>query len=256
MCGIAGFVTLDPSVTSAAVIERMTEPIRHRGPDDFGYYRDAHASLGFRRLAIIDLSGGHQPMANEDESCWIVFNGEIFNHASLRPALEAAGHRYASRSDTETILHAYEEYGAGCVDKLRGMFGFAIWDQRRRRIFLARDRMGKKPVYYFWNGRVLVFGSEIKAVLAHPEVRAQFDDTLLPEYLAFGYTSDDRTMFQGIRKLMPGHHLTLDLNSPAPAPEIRQYWDIPSPKPEERSDEEWIRACRDRMEETVCMRLM
>jgi asparagine synthase (glutamine-hydrolysing) len=256
MCGITGFVTLDPSAEPASVIERMTESIRHRGPDDFGYYRDSYASLGFRRLAIIDLSGGHQPMTNEDQSCWIIFNGEIFNHASLRPGLEAAGHRYTNRSDTETILHAYEEYGAGCVEKLRGMFGFAIWDKVRRRLFLARDRLGKKPVYYFWNGRLLVFGSEIKALLAHPKISAEFDESLLPEYLSFGYTSDDRTMFRGIRKLMPGHHLTLDLNSPSPAPDIRQYWDIPHPRPEERSDEEWIRECRDRLEETVRMRLM
>jgi len=256
MCGITGFVTVDPSAAPASVIERMTDPIRHRGPDDSGIFQDSHASLGFRRLAIIDVAGGHQPMTNEDRSCWIVFNGEIFNHASLRPALEAAGHRYTNRSDTETILHAYEEYGPACVQKLRGMFGFAIWDTQRRRLFVARDRLGKKPIYYYWNGRLLVFGSEIKALLAHPELSAQFEETVLPEILAFGYTSDDRTMFRGIRKLMPGHHLTLDLNAPSPAPEIRQYWDIPEPRPEERDDESWIRECRDRLEETVRMRLM
>src|SRR5689334_12542574 len=256
MCGITGFVTLNPSATPRSVIERMTDPIRHRGPDDSGIFQDSYASLGFRRLAIIDVAGGHQPMTNEDSSCWIVFNGEIFNHASLRPALEAAGHRYTTRSDTETILHAYEQYGAASVEKLRGMFGFAIWDARSRRLFIARDRLGKKPIYYFWNGRLLVFGSEIKALLAHPELSAHFDDRLLPEYLAFGYISDDRTLFQGIRKLMPGHHLTLDLNAPSPAPVIRQYWDIPEPKPEERDDASWIRECRERLEETVRMRLM
>ena len=256
MCGITGFVSLDPSAAPRSVIERMTDPIRHRGPDDSGIFQDSYASLGFRRLAIIDVAGGHQPMTNEDESCWIVFNGEIFNHASLRPALEAAGHRYTTRSDTETILHAYEQYGAACVEKLRGMFGFAIWDARRRRLFIARDRLGKKPLYYFWNGRLLVFGSEIKALLAHPELSARFDDSLLPEYLAFGYTSDDRTLFQGIRKLMPGHHLTLDLQAPAPAPRISRYWEIPSPVAEERDDASWIRECRDRLEETVRMRLM
>ncbi|HET8824772.1 MAG TPA: asparagine synthase (glutamine-hydrolyzing) [Terriglobales bacterium] len=256
MCGITGFVTLNPSATPRSVIERMTDPIRHRGPDDSGIFQDSYASLGFRRLAIIDVAGGHQPMTNEDSSCWIVFNGEIFNHASLRPALEAAGHRYTTRSDTETTLHAYEQYGAASVEKLRGMFGFAIWDARSRRLFIARDRLGKKPIYYFWNGRLLVFGSEIKALLAHPEVSAQFDDTVLPEYLAFGYISNDRTLFQGIRKLMPGHHLTLDLNSPAPAPQISRYWDIPNPIVEERDDASWIRECRDRLEETVRMRLM
>jgi asparagine synthase (glutamine-hydrolysing) len=242
------------------MIERMTAPIRHRGPDDSGIFQDAHASLGFRRLAIIDVAGGHQPMANEDRSCWIVFNGEIFNHADLRPALEAAGHRYETRSDTETILHAYEQYGAGCVEKLRGMFGFAIWETHRRRLFLARDRLGKKPIYYFWNGRLLVFGSEIKALLAHPDLSAEFDDSLLPEYLAFGYTSDDRTFFRNVRKLLPGHHLTLDLADPDPSPVIAQYWDIPEPpasgRGEVRDDAAWIGECRERLEETVRMRLM
>ena len=256
MCGITGFVTVDPSEGPASVLERMTESIRHRGPDDAGFYRDPQASLGFRRLSIIDVAGGHQPMTNEDRSCWIVFNGEIFNHASLRPALEAAGHRYTTRSDTETILHAYEEYGPSCVEKLRGMFGFAIWDAPRSRLFLARDRLGKKPIYYHWDGRMLIFGSEIKALLAHPALSPRFDDTQLPEYLAFGYTSNDRTLFQGIRKLMPGHHLTLDLNTPTPAPAIRRYWDIPDPLPEDRDDASWIRECRDRLEETVRMRLM
>src|SRR3954452_5471051 len=128
MCGITGFVSVVPSAFPASVIERMHDPIRHRGPDDAGIFQDAHASLGFRRLAIIDVSGGHQPMTNEDGTRWIVFNGEIFNHASLRPALEAPGHRYQNRSDTETILHAYEEHGAACLNKLRGMYAFAIWD--------------------------------------------------------------------------------------------------------------------------------
>ena len=141
MCGIAGFVTVNPSSESSLVIERMTDQIRHRGPDDFGYYRDPWASLGFRRLSIIDLSGGHQPMANEDQSLWITFNGEIFNHADLRPDLEKAGHRYTTRSDTETILHAYEQYGPECVTRLRGMFAFAIWNKKARKLFIARDRL-------------------------------------------------------------------------------------------------------------------
>src|SRR6266550_8069618 len=167
MCGIAGIVTVQPS-DSPSIIERMTDTIRHRGPDDFGFYRDPHASLGFRRLAIIDVAGGHQPMTNEDESCWIIFNGEIFNHASLRPALEKAGHRYTNRSDTETILHAYEEYGPACVEKLRGMFAFAIWDTQRRRLFIARDRLGKKPLYYAEHDGALLFGSELKCLLQYP----------------------------------------------------------------------------------------
>ncbi len=259
MCGIAGYVTLQPS-DSPSIIERMTDVIRHRGPDDFGFYRDPHASLGFRRLAIIDLSGGHQPMSNEDSSLWITFNGEIFNHADLRPALEHAGHRYASRSDTETILHAYEQYGPPSLLRLRGMFAFAIWDKHARKLFCARDRLGKKPFYYFWDGRTFVFASEIKAILEHPAVSPQFEDSLLPEYLSFGYISEERTLFRGIRKLMPGHHLTLALSGPNPQPVIAQYWDIPDPQPTpddaHRDDASWISECRDRLEQTVRMRLM
>jgi asparagine synthase (glutamine-hydrolysing) len=234
----------------------MTDTIRHRGPDDSGYYRDPYASLGFRRLAIIDVSGGHQPMANEDASLFIVFNGEIFNHAALRPSLEQAGHRYTTRSDTETILHAYEQYGPECVLRLRGMFAFAIWDKNSRKLFCARDRLGKKPFYYYWDGTTFAFASEIKALLEHPAISPQFDESLLPEYLAFGYVSDDRTLFRGIRKLMPGHYLTLDISSPSPNAHISQYWDIPDPQPEVRTDSSWISDCRDRLEQTVCMRLM
>jgi asparagine synthase (glutamine-hydrolysing) len=255
MCGIAGFVTVQPT-DAPSVIEHMTDTIRHRGPDDSGFYRDPWASLGFRRLAIIDVAGGHQPMANEDASLSIVFNGEIFNHAALRPSLEQAGHRYASRSDTETILHAFEQYGADCVLRFRGMFAFAIWDKNSRTLFCARDRLGKKPFYYYWDGRMFAFASEIKALLQHPAISPQFDESLLPEYLAFGYVSDHRTLFRGIRKLMPGHHLTLALSSPSPQPAIRQYWDIPDPQPEDRGDSEWISECRERLEQTVCMRLM
>ncbi len=255
MCGIAGFVTVQPS-DSPSVIERMTDTIRHRGPDDSGFYRDPCASLGFRRLSIIDVAGGHQPMANEDASLFIVFNGEIFNHADLRPSLVQAGHRYSNRSDTETILHSYEQYGPACLLRLRGMFAFAIWDKTARKLFCARDRLGKKPFYYYWDGRTFAFASEIKALLEHPAVSPQFEDALLPEYLAFGYVSDHRTLFRGIFKLMPGHHLTLDLSSASPQPEVRQYWDIPDPQPETRDDSSWISECRERLEQTVCMRLM
>ncbi|HVX67009.1 MAG TPA: asparagine synthase (glutamine-hydrolyzing), partial [Bryobacteraceae bacterium] len=186
-----------------------------------------------------------------------VFNGEIFNHAALRPDLERAGHRYTTRCDTETILHSYEQHGADCVSHFRGMFAFAIWDAAARTLFCARDRLGIKPFYYYWDGTLFAFASEIKALLEHPAISASFDDALLPEYLAFGYTSGDRTLFSGIRKLMPGHVLTLALNDTAPRPQIRSYWDVPAPAPEpERDDEAWIRECRERLEETVRMRLM
>jgi asparagine synthase (glutamine-hydrolysing) len=148
MCGIAGYITVVPSVPQRSVLERMTDALRHRGPDDSGYYQDEHASLGHRRLSIIDVAAGHQPMANENGSVWIVYNGEIFNHADVRPALETAGHRYVTRCDTETILHAYEQYGPECLERFRGMFAFALWDKRNRKLFAARDRLGKKPFYY------------------------------------------------------------------------------------------------------------
>jgi asparagine synthase (glutamine-hydrolysing) len=257
MCGIAGFVANGLASGAEGVLRRMTDSIRHRGPDDSGFYHDACAGLGFRRLSIIDVAGGHQPMANEDGDLWIVFNGEIFNHAALRPELEAAGHRYQNRSDTETILHAYEEYGARCVERFRGMFAFALWDRDRRKLFCARDRLGIKPFYYFWNGRLFAFASEIKALLEHPAISAELEAELLPEYLAFGYTSEERTLFRGIRKLAPGHHLTLDMRADRPEPRIERYWNVPEPAAEERRDDrEWIEETRARLEETVRMRLM
>jgi len=255
MCGIAGFVTVNPSSEPPSVLERMTDCLRHRGPDDFGYYRDAWCNLGFRRLAIIDVCGGHQPMTNEDRSLWLVYNGEIFNHADLRPALEEAGHHYANRSDSETILHSYEQYGPACLQRFRGMFAFAIWDPRACRLFCARDRLGKKPLYYYWDGRLFAFASEIKALLEHPGISADFEETLLPEYLAFGYLSGEGTLFRNIRKLMPGHYLELDVASGLT---VRPYWELPAPgaPAEERSDDSWIAECRKRLEETVRMRLM
>ncbi len=257
MCGIAGFVNTEPIGCDPALLKRMTDAIQYRGPDDSGFYRDEWAAFGHRRLSIIDLSGGHQPMANETGSMWIIYNGEIFNHASLRPELERNAHRYRSHCDTETILHSYEQYGPDCVKRYRGMFAFAIWDSERRRLFCARDRLGIKPFYYFWDGRTFVFASEIKALLEHPSVHARFRESALDEYLAFGFTSGEETLFEGIRKLMPGHTLELDLSAAEINLDIRQYWDVPvSLEDEPKSDKEWIAECRQRLEEVVRMRLM
>src|SRR5918992_6086204 len=174
MCGIAGIVGTDGlHPDDLARVPAMRDVIAHRGPDDAGYYADGRAALGHRRLSIVDLASGHQPLANEDETIWIVFNGEIYNHAAVRPELEAAGHRYRTRSDTETIVHAYEQWGDACVDRLRGMFAFAIWDAPKRRLLLVRDRLGVKPVYWAeagasaeqGRGDCLVFASGIKAIL-------------------------------------------------------------------------------------------
>ncbi len=258
MCGIAGFVVRQPRSGLRPVLERMTQIIAHRGPDDNGYYSDDLAYLGHRRLSIIDVAGGHQPLPNEDRTKWIIYNGEVFNHASIRPELEAAGHRYASHCDTETILHAYEQFGPAAVERFRGMFAFAIWDGAKRTLFCARDRLGIKPFYYYWDGKLFAFASEIKALLQHPEISTRPAEQLFPEYLAFGYMSGEQTLFQGIRKLMPGHTLTLTLAGDEPKLEIRQYWDAPAPpeEPEKRSDADWIAETRQRLEETVRMRLM
>jgi asparagine synthase (glutamine-hydrolysing) len=224
MCGIAGVVKFATNAeVDGAVLRRMCAAMVHRGPDDEGVYLGGRVGLGVRRLSVIDLVTGHQPISNEDGTVWIVFNGEIYNHATLRERLRARGHRYATQSDTETIIHAYEEYGRDCVRHLRGMFAFAIWDTRKRRLFLARDRLGIKPLYYRENRDSFFFGSEIKVILAHPDVHAEFNRSSLPEFLAFGYLSGEGTFYKGIRKLMPGHTLELDENGKL---RIERYWDL------------------------------
>ena len=253
MCGIAGFVSRQLDGNARSVVGRMTHVIAHRGPDADGFYVDARAALGHRRLSIIDLASGQQPMFDESGERAIVYNGEIYNHASLRPELEAAGHVYSSHCDTETIVHAYEQWGADCVQRFRGMFAFALWDRAKGELFCARDRLGIKPFYYAYVDGQFVFGSEIKALLQFPGISARLEETLLPEYLAFGYTSGDRTLFAGIRKLMPGHTLHF---RPGAEPQIRQYWEVPAGPAEPRSEEETRSAVRARLEEAVRTRLM
>jgi asparagine synthase (glutamine-hydrolysing) len=256
MCGIAGFLVTQRRPEDRDVLVRMTELLRHRGPDESGVYTDAQAFLGHRRLSIIDLATGQQPMSNEDGSAWITYNGEIFNHASLRPELEAS-HRYKSSCDTETILHAYEQFGPACLQRFRGMFAFAIWDAARKTLFCARDRLGIKPFYYYFDGRLFAFASEIKALFEHPAIRPQLEEDALAEYLAFGYLSGEQTLFRGIRKLMPGHHMTLRVGDREIERRVEQYWDVPlTGESEPQSEDSWIRECRTRLEETVQMRLM
>ena len=256
MCGIAGFILMEPNSGARGVLERMTGAIAHRGPDADGFFSDEHAYLGHRRLAIVDVATGAQPMFNEDGSVVIVYNGEIFNHALVRPELEAAGHKFVTdHSDTETLIHGFEQWGAKQLEHFRGMFAFALWDRKSKRLFAARDRLGIKPFYYFWDGKLFAYASEIKALLEHPAISPQFEESLVAEYLAFGYVSDERTMFRGIKKLMPGHHLTLDVA--ARSIKIEQYWDVPqASNTEKHSDQEWIEETRRRLEETVRMRLM
>jgi asparagine synthase (glutamine-hydrolysing) len=225
MCGIAGIAKFDVhEPVEESRLKWMRDVLRHRGPDGEGLFVDGPVGLGHRRLAIVDVGGGHQPMTNEDGSVWIVFNGEIYNHAALRPGLEARGHRYHSRSDTETILHLYEEEGERCVERLQGMFAFALWDRPRRRLLLARDRLGIKPLYYAITPRELIFASEIKALLAGG-VRAELHQAVLPEYLATGFVSGEETLFRGVRRLPPATTLSW---SPGQDVSPRRYWQLPA----------------------------
>jgi asparagine synthase (glutamine-hydrolysing) len=204
----------------------MLRALRHRGPDDDGIYEEPGVGLGMTRLAIIDLQGGRQPMANEDGSVWIVFNGEIYNHRSLRPPLEAKGHRFKTQSDTEVILHLYEEEGERCVDHLRGMYAFAIWNAPQSTLFLARDRLGKKPLYFWHRHDQFLFASEIKALLLHPAVSRSLDWEAFHHYLAFGYTPDGRSIFAGIHKLPPAHTATFRHGCLS----LQRYWTLPHHK--------------------------
>jgi asparagine synthase (glutamine-hydrolysing) len=255
MCGICGIFFSDRSWrVQADVLAAMNERIVHRGPDDGGFFVEENVGLAMRRLSIIDVKSGHQPLANENQDVWIVFNGEIYNHVELRAALEARGHRYRTHSDTETIVHLYEEYGRDCVKHLRGMFAFAIWDRRKRVLFAARDRLGIKPFYYRWDGRVFLFGSEIKAILAYPGIAAEFNRGALSEYLAFGYITGAETMFAGIRKLMPGHTLELTEQSD---PRMERYWDLTTEVDREpRPREYYVKTYRELLEAAVSSHLM
>jgi asparagine synthase (glutamine-hydrolysing) len=254
MCGICGILKSDSSSrVERRDLEAMSQSIAHRGPDDAGFYLQGNIGLAMRRLSIIDVRTGHQPISNEDGDIWIVYNGEIYNHQELRQDLEKRGHRYLTRSDTETIIHLYEEYGRDCVQHLRGMFAFAIWDARSQKLFAARDRLGIKPFYYLLDENIFLFGSEIKALLAHTGVQAQLNAQVLPEYLAFGYLSGSETFFVGIKKLPPGHTMELQ-GSEA---EIRQYWDLnDSPATELRSEQEYVDAYRELLQQAVSSHLM
>lgn len=228
MCGIAGVLRLDRRAADGDEAGRLCARLAHRGPDGEGVHAEGPVALAHRRLSIIDLEGGVQPMANEDGSAWITFNGEVYNFRELRPELERRGHRFATASDTEVILHAYEEYGEGCVARLRGMFAFAIWDARRRRLFLARDRVGKKPLYYAESAGAFVFASEVQALLAHPDVPREADLSALDEYLTYGYVPAPRTAFRGVFKLPPAHCLTLELDGEGTlaSRSLERYWSL------------------------------
>jgi len=225
MCGITGIFDIrDRREIDRQLLSTMNESQHHRGPDECGMHVEPGVGLGHRRLSIIDLSTGQQPLYNEDDSVVIVYNGEIYNYQSLIPELTALGHRFRTRSDTEVIVHAWEAWGAACVDRLRGMFAFALWDRNQQTLFLARDRLGVKPLYYaLLQDGTFLFGSELKSLLAHPGFRREIDPCAVEEYFALGYVPEPRTIFKGALKLPPAHTLTLRRGAPLPKPAM--YWD-------------------------------
>jgi asparagine synthase (glutamine-hydrolysing) len=223
VCGICGKINFDPrNAVSPALVKSMADMIEHRGPDDEGFFISGPVGLGFRRLSIIDLQTGHQPLSNEDDSVWIVFNGEIYNYLELRAFLTAKGHVFKTQTDTEVIVHLYEEVGEKCVERLRGMFAFAIWDSRAKTLFIARDRVGIKPLYYWLSEHSLTFASEIKALLADPELKPELAPEMIDRFLTFFYVPGEETLLRNVFKLAPGSYMIVR-NGKA---EIKQYWDL------------------------------
>jgi asparagine synthase (glutamine-hydrolysing) len=249
MCGIFGVAGINGHEFD---LERRTDTIAHRGPDECGYYKDAHIAMGHRRLSIIDLSGGQQPIFNETRSQCIIFNGEIYNYKEIKAELLQQGHRFSTSSDTETILHAYEQWGSNCVDRLRGMFAFAIWDSARQTLFLARDRLGIKPLFYAVLGDRFYFASEMKAILADPAVPRRIDEEALVSYFMLSYIPAPLTIFEQIRKLPAGCSLTWQNG----AVELHQYWDVQFAPDHARSESSFIEEFMALLEESVRIRLM
>ncbi len=253
MCGIAGFVESGAPEHRATVLRRMTESLRHRGPDDEGFYVDPAVALGARRLSVLDLQYGRQPMAGGRDSVQVVHNGEIYNFRAIRAQLEALGHMFRTDSDTEVIAHAYEHYGDACVCHLEGMFAFAVWDAAQQTLFLARDRMGEKPVYYYAAPTTFVFGSELRALLEHPAVPRELDLRSLARYLAYEYVPTPSAILVGIAKLPPGSLLTV---RPGDKPRVVRYWDL-SPAPDHApSEDEWAEQVRSQLEASVRRQLV
>jgi asparagine synthase (glutamine-hydrolysing) len=226
MCGITGiFDTRGCGDISRNVLQRMNDSQRHRGPDDGRLYIEPGVGLGHRRLSIIDIATGQQPLFNEDGSVVVVFNGEIYNYLQLIPELQALGHLFHTKSDTEVIVHAWESWGADCVKRFRGMFAFALWDRKKQTFFMARDRLGVKPLYYaLLDDGMLLFGSELKSVMAHGGLPRNIDPLAVEEYFALGYVAEPRSIFKQARKLSPAHTLTLSRGQPMGEPQA--YWDV------------------------------
>jgi asparagine synthase (glutamine-hydrolysing) len=265
MCGIAGALWFDPkAAVELNVLERMTDSLVHRGPDDRGIYRSdwqrdvvgvvPGVALGFRRLSIIDLAGGHQPMSNEDGSIQIVFNGEIYNYKDLRRRLEGTGHRFSSQSDTETIIHLYEDLGTECFEYLNGMFALAIWDRRQRQLVLARDRLGKKPLYYQWRDRQLLFGSELKALAEAPSFDCRISPGSIDAYLTYQYVPHPESIYRSVRKLPPGHFAVFRQREETES-WVQRYWNFDASVELPLTADQAAVQTRDLLEDSVRLRL-
>lgn len=252
MCGICGIYNLNGRSIDQSLLKKMNNTLVHRGPDDEGYHVEANIGLGHRRLSIIDLNTGHQPIYNEDKTKVIVFNGEVYNFLELKHLLESKGHQFQTKTDTEAILHAYEEWGHECVKRLRGMFSFAIWDEKERMLFLARDRLGIKPLYYYCDEHRIIFASELKAILEDRTVSKDLDLEALSDYLSFGYVPCPKTIFKSIRKLPPGHVLIQS----AAGTEIKQYWDLEFQPNVHTSTDEFCDQIMETLEESIRLRLI
>lgn len=253
MCGICGiYHSHEGESVSPQTIDYMIRLLAHRGPDDSGMHIDGPIGLGFARLSIIDISGGHQPMCNETGEIWIVFNGEIWNYKELRQDLQAKGHLFRTNSDTETIVHAYEEYGTNCVAHLHGMFGFAIWDEPRKRLLLARDKAGKKPLYYTRLHGDVIFGSEIKAILGHPHVKREVDIQAMSDFLSIRYVPAPATLFKDISKVKPGHWILFENGNM----HEECYWDFTFGKVEKQSIPDYLIGIKQHIQRAVEERMM
>src|SRR5512140_971413 len=253
MCGIAGIFNFDPQrPVDVALLRAMSAAITHRGPDEDGFYVNGPIGMANRRLSIIGLADGRQPIANEDETIWTVFNGEIYNYPELRRELTDRGHRFRTGTDTEVLVHLYEEDGEDFVHRLNGMFAIALWDDRRRRLLVYRDRLGEKPLYYTQVGGRLLFASEIKAILRDPAVERAIDLHALYDYLSFQYNPRRETIFRGIVRLKPGTMLAIS----AAGVDERTYWEVPATAEAPRSEDEYLEALRALLRDSVRRRLL
>ena len=253
MCGICGIFEYERHTEmNGDLVHRMNQTMIHRGPDDGGVFVGPGIGLGHRRLSIIDLAGGHQPMSNEDGTIWVLLNGEIYNYPELRAELQQRGHVFGTKSDTEAVVHLYEEFEEGCFAKLRGMFSIALWDSRRRKLVLARDRVGKKPLFYAADQKRILFGSELKALLAAGGLSREMDEQALSDYFSFGYIPAPKTIYRSVRKVLPGHYLVASANG------VKEtcYWDLSFANVEQREEAEWGEMLRHEICDATRVRLM